>query len=450
MKKISKELRKSYIILIFLFLLSYFGIILFFAYYVNNVTYADLKTTDGFMKYELGEFDHKLKLGKSVEELFQGALDECPKIDGLSALFIYNNKIYGEEYPKDAIEKIEKGFKSEEVQKLGFYRYQFIYREIKVNDDISFDLILVKNMKEDRHMLQGILRIVAILAVFTLLITIYISKAFYQKFMNPLKTLQDITNNLNLNTLNNEIKTSNQFIEFSNIITAYENMLKRLKTQTDSQIEFVNNASHELKTPIFIINGYINLIKRWGHENQEITQEAIDSIEEETKNMSTLVSKLLFLAKDNISDIEHREFDLKALIENIINDLKIVYPSEKISLFGEEVSIISDYNLIKQLLVNLIENSIKYGRRNDIDIKIIKGQNIMIEIKDRGEGISKENLEHIYDKFFRVDKARSREINSHGLGLSIVRKITDALNIDINIESELNVGTIVTLTLPKL
>ena len=129
MKKISKELRKSYIILIFLFLLSYFGIILFFAYYVNNVTYADLKTTNGFMKYELGEFDHKLKIGKSVEELFQGALDECPKIDGLSALFIYNNKIYGEEYPKDAIEKIEKGFKSEEVQKLGFYRYQFIYEE---------------------------------------------------------------------------------------------------------------------------------------------------------------------------------------------------------------------------------------------------------------------------------------------------------------------------------
>ena len=78
------------------------------------------------------------------------------------------------------------------------------------------------------------------------------------------------------------------------------------------------------------------------------------------------------------------------------------------------------------------------------------GSEMCIRDRDKGEGISKENLEHIYDKFFRVDKARSREINSHGLGLSIVRKITDALNIDINIESELNVGTIVTLTLPKL
>ena len=450
MKKISKELRKSYIVLIFLFLLSYIGIVIFFACYINKVTYEDLKTTDGFMNYELGEFEHKLKLGKTIENLFQGALDECPKIDGLSALFIYNNKIYGEDYPEDTVKKIEKEIKSQEVQKLGFYRYQFIYREVKVNNNIKFDLILVKNMQEDREILQGIIKIILFLAISTILIGTYISKNFYHKFMKPLNSLQDITNKLNLNTLDNKFNTSSQFIEFSNIITAYENMLKRLKTQTDSQIDFVNNASHELKTPIFIINGYINLIKRWGHENQEITQEAIDSIEEETKNMSTLVSKLLFLAKDNINDIEHREFSLKILIENIISDLKIVYPYEKINLIGEEVSIISDYNLIKQLLVNIIENSIKYGRKNDIDIKIIKGQNIVIEVKDKGEGISKENLEHIYDKFFRVDKARSREINSHGLGLSIVRKITDALNIDINIESELNVGTTVTLTLPKL
>ncbi|MDO4589629.1 MAG: ATP-binding protein, partial [Fusobacterium sp.] len=123
---------------------------------------------------------------------------------------------------------------------------------------------------------------------------------------------------------------------------------------------------------------------------------------------------------------------------------------QKINFEGAEVEIVSDYNLIKQLLLNLIENAIKYGRKNDIDINIIERKNVVIEIKDKGEGISKENLQYIYDKFFRVDKARSREINSHGLGLSIVRKITDTLNIDINIESELNIGTTVILTIPKL
>ena len=88
MKKISKELRKSYIVLIFLFLLSYIGIVIFFACYINKVTYEDLKTTDGFMNYELGEFEHKLKLGKTIENLFQGALDECPKIE-VFQLFLF-------------------------------------------------------------------------------------------------------------------------------------------------------------------------------------------------------------------------------------------------------------------------------------------------------------------------------------------------------------------------
>ena len=110
--------------------------------------------------------------------------------------------------------------------------------------------------------------------------------------------------------------------------------------------------------------------------------------------------------------------------------------------------IISDCDLVKQLLVNLIENGIKYGKGNDIDIEIIKNQNVTIKIKDKGEGISKKDLAHIYDKFFRVDKARSRNMGSHGLGLSIVKKITEILNIDVDIESSLGKGTVVKITLP--
>ena len=450
MKKISRELRKSYQILISLFFISYLGIVLFFASYVNNVTVADIKTINSFLKYEVGEFNKKLATGRQLEDLFRGALEECPEVEGLSVVFIYKGMVYGNDYSLETIRELSKEKKSPEIQKKGFYKYQFVYRDVKVNENVHFDIIVVKNMKDDREIIQGIIKITLILAIFTVLISIYISKNFYFKFMKPLNTLQEVTNKLNLNTLDNKIEATTKYIEFSNIITAYENMLKRLKTQTDAQIDFVNNASHELKTPIFIINGYINLIKRWGHENEEITKEAIESIEEETKNMSNLVSKLLFLAKDNLADIDHKKFDITSLIKNIIHDLKVIYPDQKINFEGAEVEIISDYNLIKQLLLNLIENAIKYGRKNDIDINIIERKNVVIEIKDKGEGISKENLQYIYDKFFRVDKARSREINSHGLGLSIVRKITDTLNIDINIESELNVGTTVILTIPKL
>ena len=237
-------------------------------------------------------------------------------------------------------------------------------------------------------------------------------------------------------------------MEFATVISSYEDMLKRLKQQTDVQIDFVNSASHELKTPIFIISGYIGLVKRWGFDNKEILKEALDSIEDETKNMSALVSKLLFLAKDNKAETEHQEFDILEMIESIINSFKIIYPNQKINFSSKKITIISDYDLIKHLLVNLIENGIKYGKGNDIDIDIIKNQNVTVKIKDRGEGISEKDLNYIYDKFYRVDKARSRNMGSHGLGLSIVKKITEILNIDVDIESSLGKGTIVKITLP--
>ncbi|WP_300362341.1 HAMP domain-containing sensor histidine kinase, partial [Fusobacterium sp.] len=211
---------------------------------------------------------------------------------------------------------------------------------------------------------------------------------------------------------------------------------------------FVNNASHELKTPIFIIDGYINLIKRWGINNKEISSEAIDSICEETKNMNSLVQKLLFLAKDNKNIIEIQNINLTDIIQNILSDLKIIYPNQKIFFTGKEIFIKSDPHLIRQLFLNLIENAIKYGKENPIEIEIAHNKNISVSIKDFGEGISEENLEHIYDKFFRVDKARSRNMGSHGLGMSIVKKIITILNIDLDIKSTLNKGTTIIVTLP--
>ena len=233
-------------------------------------------------------------------------------------------------------------------------------------------------------------------------------------------------------------------------MNSYENMLARLKEQTEAQIDFVNNASHELKTPIFIIDGYINLIKRWGINDEKISREAIDSISEETKNMDSLVKKLLFLAKDNKSTLEITDFSLDKVINDIVNDLRIVYPKQTISFNAKNHIIKSDYYLIKQLFFNLIENSIKYGRENSIEIDITSNKNIIVAIKDEGEGISEENLKHIYDKFFRVDKARSRNIGSHGLGLSIVNKIANILNIDIEIKSKVGIGSTFIVTLPTL
>ena len=448
MRKLSKELTKSYRVLIILFTLSYIGIMAFFASYIKSVSYADIETTNGFINYELGEFEKKLSMGRDIENLFAGALEECPKIAGVSVIFRHNGKIYTENYNQKLIDITQKKELSNNIQSIGFYRYDFLHREMKIKGIKPIDIIIIKDMEEDREIIMGIIKFSVALIIFTVFLSIYISKKFYNKFIPALKKLQEITNKINLDTLEHKVETKNNFVEFSTIISSYEDMIKRLKTQTNAQIDFVNNASHELKTPIFIIEGYVRLVKRWGLENKDILKEALDSIEEETKNMSALVSKLLFLAKDNKAEIDHTEFDISELTTNILTDFKIIYPEQKINFSPKKTIIVSDYDLVKHLLVNLIENGIKYGKGNDIDIEISRNQNVTVKIKDRGEGISEKDLNHIYDKFFRVDKARSRNMGSHGLGLSIVKKITEVLNIDVDIESSLGKGTTVKITLP--
>lgn len=295
----------------------------------------------------------------------------------------------------------------------------------------------------------NIIGLSTLILIFTTLLAYFISKRFYNRFTFSLSELQRLTNEINLESLDTNFK-ENEYYEFQQVIISYNNMLKRLKEQTQKQIDFVNNASHELKTPIFVISGYVDLIKRWGYSNKELVEESLDAIGEESKNMANLVNKLLFLAKDEENYINEEEINLKDLIINIVKDLKILYPFQEIEIIiSEEYTIISDNFLLKQLLINLIENAVKYGNKKKVTIILKKDKSIIIEIIDRGKGISEENLNKIFEKFYREDKARSREEGSHGLGLSIVKKIANILNINIEVESKIGIGSTVKIMFKK-
>lgn len=314
----------------------------------------------------------------------------------------------------------------------------------------DLEVYIIKNLKSEKRLMLNIVGISSLILAFTTLIAYFISRKFYNKFVFSLNELQKLTNKINLENFNTNFKES-EFYEFQQVIISYNNMLKRLKDQTQNQIDFVNNASHELKTPIFVISGYVNMIKRWGFSNKELVEESLEAISEETKNMTNLVNKLLFLAKDESNNIKREDFDLKELIELIIRDLKILYPQQDIELKGEgEYCIYSDIFLIKQLLINLIENAIKYGNNKKITIILEKREGIVAKIIDRGKGISKENLERVFEKFFREDKARSRSQGNHGLGLAIVKKIADILDIKVSIESEIGIGSRVSIDFKNL
>lgn len=449
MKRISKELSKSYFILITLFFVSYIMIFLFLLSYINKSSSTDIKTLYSFLKYETNEFEKKLNQGKTMEYLIKDALEECPEILGANVYFIYNEKTYQKISGSEDLKYIDLDAPLNEINTKGYFYYLYFIEELKISGYNPIKIIILKNMKEDRKLIINLLIISSIIVILTLSLNIFISNRFYREFSNSLKILRRLTNRINLDTLGDRVDTENKFIEFEMVMSSYNNMLKRLQKQTEAQIDFVNNASHELKTPIFVISGYINLVKRWGINNKEITQEAFQAIGEEVKSMSNLVNKLLFLAKgDELKALERSRFNVKKVFLEVIEDLKIIYPNQIIKADVPEIFVYSDYFLLKQLFVNLVENAIKYGNGNEVKIEGICYTGLRILIVDKGEGISEENLQYVYDKFFRVDKARSRESGSHGLGLSIVKKITEILKIDINIVSKIGEGTTVILDIP--
>lgn len=443
-------LLKSYMILVMIFTFS--DIVIFFTVetYIKKSSADDLYAIDSFLQYETKEFEEKLNRGRNIKDIIDSALDEAPKILGSSIIFKVNKEIISNNYSLNELKQVESQEYYNVVKDYGYYNIQYLKRKINLKEYPDLEVYIIKNLKSEKRLMLNIVGISSLILVFTTLIAYFISRKFYSKFVFSLNELQRLTNEINLENFNTNFKES-EFYEFQQVIISYNNMLKRLKDQTQNQIDFVNNASHELKTPIFVISGYVNMIKRWGFSNKELVEESLEAISEETKNMTNLVNKLLFLAKDESNNIKKEDFDLKELIELIIRDLKILYPQQDIELKGEgEYCIYSDIFLIKQLLINLIENAIKYGNNKKITIILEKREGVVAKIIDRGKGISKENLERVFEKFFREDKARSRSQGSHGLGLAIVKKIADILDIKVSIESEVGIGSRVSINFKNL
>ena len=443
-------LLKSYMILVMIFTFS--DIVIFFTVetYIKKSSADDLYAIDSFLQYETKEFKEKLNRGRNIKDIIDSALDEAPKILGSSIIFKVNKEIISNNYSLDELKQVESQEYYDVVKDYGYYNIQYLKRKINLKEYPDLEVYIIKNLNSEKRLMLNIVGISSLILAFTTLIAYFISRKFYNKFVFSLNELQKLTNKINLENFNTNFKES-EFYEFQQVIISYNNMLKRLKEQTQNQIDFVNNASHELKTPIFVISGYVNMIKRWGLSNKELVEESLEAISEETKNMTNLVNKLLFLAKDESNNIKREDFDLKELIELIIRDLKILYPQQDIELKGEgEYCIYSDIFLIKQLLINLIENAIKYGNNKKITIILEKRKGIVAKIIDRGKGISKENLERVFEKFFREDKARSRSQGNHGLGLAIVKKIADILDIKVSIESEIGIGSRVSIDFKNL
>lgn len=230
-------------------------------------------------------------------------------------------------------------------------------------------------------------------------------------------------------------------------------MLNRINSSYQAQVRFVSDASHELRTPIAVIQGYVNLLDRWGKDDPEVMQEAINAIKAEAENMKELIEQLLFLARsDNETiNLQLESFDCCDVVDEVVKETQMIDINHKFEIdLNRPAYVNGDRQLLKQAIRIFVDNSIKFTPAgNKITLRVGKREKeIYIVIQDSGIGIDPKDLPYIFDHFYRSDESRARKTGGTGLGLSIAKWIVERHGGYIEVLSRVNIGTRFTIVLP--
>ena len=229
----------------------------------------------------------------------------------------------------------------------------------------------------------------------------------------------------------------------------------RLKEQEEFRREFIGNIAHELKTPVFSIQGYILTLLDGGLEDENVNRAFLERASKATDRMTNILNDLDHLAKLEVSDllIEMTRFDIKELVKDVFEELENKATKKNIILgFAkgfDPVFVSADKVKIGQVLMNLINNSIHYGNDGgETQVRFYLMDNIVtVEVSDDGPGIGDEDLPRLFERFYRVEKSRARNQGGSGIGLAIAKHFIEAHNQTISVRSTLGVGSTFTFSL---
>ena len=274
-----------------------------------------------------------------------------------------------------------------------------------------------------------------------------------KKVLKPISDMAETAATLSANNLSDRISVDGTKNELKDLALVLNGMLDRIELSYNSQKQFVSDASHELRTPIAVIQGYVSMLERWGKTDKEVLDEGITAISQEAASMKELVERLLFLARHDKKTLmlEMEVFDPLEVMSELNREAKMLSTAHEFALEPAENAFINgDKGMIKQLMRILVDNAIKYtpeggkitlGMRNE-------GRQCILSVTDTGEGISPEDLTRVFDRFYRCDQSRKSQTSGHGLGLSIARIIAVAHGGKIRVRSKVGVGTTFSVILP--
>ncbi|WP_313894823.1 ATP-binding protein [Psychrobacillus sp.] len=329
-------------------------------------------------------------------------------------------------------------------------KYTFVSYPIVWNDGSIVNLQVTSSIQATDEMMD-ILLIVLIAVTLIAMIPVFISSRILSNLIiHPIRsminTMKDIQRSSQFKRLQLEETTEEELVEMAE---TFNHMIDLLQTNFEKQEQFVSNASHELRTPLTIIENYSDLLKRRGLERPDLFEESIEAIHSEAVRMIEMTEQLLLLAKQQEQwNIKMEKVNVSELVIETANTFQNTYQRDISVESNENITGYTDLQKLKQLLFIFLDNARKYSEEQIIIHISQTPDETNIQIKDRGMGIPKDDLPKIFDRFYRVDRARTRKQGGSGLGLTMAKEISNAIGIQIELDSIEDYGTTVTLSFP--
>ncbi|WP_340064482.1 sensor histidine kinase [Ascidiimonas aurantiaca] len=305
--------------------------------------------------------------------------------------------------------------------------------------------------------------IIAIYATFSFTLSFFILQYRVERFIyKRVKKIYDDVSLLESTTFHNQPITT----DMASLTREIEKFAKDKKLEIETlkvrelyRKEFMGNVSHELKTPLFTVQGYILTLLDGAMEDKAMRKKYLQRASKGVERLIYIVKDLDMITKLEAGDLHlnFEDFNIVELIKNVFDLLEMKAAKKNITLtfdmnYGSPVMVYGDKEKIQQVLTNLIVNSIKYGKNDgttEVSVENLIKNKVIVRVTDNGEGIEKQNIPRIFERFFRVDKSGSRKEGGSGLGLSIVKHIIEAHNEKIYVESVYGIGSEFSFTLEK-
>ena len=235
--------------------------------------------------------------------------------------------------------------------------------------------------------------------------------------------------------------------------------IQQLQSNEEFRKEFLQNLSHEIKTPIFSIQGYLEILADGAIENTSSALKYINKSQANVQRLVQLVNDIDIITNLEINKeplLKH-QFIIQDTIRDVVNNLSLKLEQKNVQFSFKKgcenpIQVFADKNKIYQVLSNIITNALKYGKQDGeiiASVYLLEDKKVLIEISDNGAGIAEEHIPRLFERFYRTDDARSREVGGTGLGLAICKHIIEAHGESIQVRSKINVGTTVGFTLPS-